>query len=243
MNVGKTRGTVIVRAIGELIIVIVGVVLGLAVDRWVAGIDDRSTVEAWSRQLSEAITQDSAAMTARMQTYQANTTRGLELLNTIEGKPQEILDPTEFVRTTEMVGWWVPFNAERSTWDEITATGQLSLFEDADLRKALTAYYAYLDRLANLEEQWVMVFQDYWERQQAVVPPLLRIEILDDEFGLGTSRPVTQAEARIIAAGFQQDDALKGALGTAVGVYRYGIPFLAEYFPIAAAAKAALGAN
>lgn len=240
MNVKKTRSSVIVGAIAELLIVIVGVVLGLAVDRWVAGIDDRSAVEAWSRQLNEAVTQDSIGMASRMQTYEANTDRGLTLLNTIERTPQDISDPTEFVRATEMMGWWAPFNADRSTWDEITATGQLSLFEDADLRKALTAYYAYLDRLSKLEEQWVLVFQDYWERQQAVVPPLLRIEILDDEFGLGTSRPVTQAEARNIAAAFRQDDALKGALGTAVGVYRYGIPLLAEFFPIAAAVKTAL---
>jgi len=243
MNGVKTRRGAIVRGFAELLVVILGVVLGLAVDRWVAGIDDRAAIQAWSRQLDEAFTQDSVAMVSMVQEYEAKAARGLDLLRTIDDTASQIEDPTELVRTTELIGWWAPFNANRSTWDEIAATGQLSLFKDANLRRALTEYYSYLDQLSNLESQWVTVFQDYWERQQAVVPPLLRIEMLDEQYGMGKSRPVRQAEAREIVAAFRNDDALNGALGTAVGVYRYGALVLTEFFAKAAAARAALQTN
>lgn len=243
MSSVKIRGGVIVRGIAELLVVILGVVLGLAVDRWVAGIDDRAAVQAWSRQLNEALTQDSVAMVSLVQSYETKAARGLDLLRTIDDTASQVEDPTEIVRTTELIGWWVPFNADRATWDEIVATGQLSLFKDPDLRRALTEYYAYLDQLADLEAQWATVFQDYWERQQAVVPPLLRIEMLDEQYGMGKSRPVTEAEARAVVAAFRNDGALNGALGTAVGVYRYGAPVLAELFVRATVAKAALQTN
>lgn len=228
------------RGLAELLVVVVGVVLGLAVDRWVAGIDDRAAVKAWSHQLSEDLRRDSTAMVERVLSFERRAESGMDLLRIVEDAQSRVSDPSSIVRDMEWIGWWTPFNPSRGTWDEIVATGQLGLFNDQELRGALTEYYSTLNKLADLEAQWATVFQDYWERQQAVVPPLIRFDILDDDFGIAPSHGVSEADAERILAGYRRDPALRGALGTAVGVYRYAGPVYEEFFMRANAVRAAL---
>jgi len=230
----------ILRGMAELLVVIVGVVLGLAVDRWVAGIDDRAAVTAWSHQLNEDLRRDSTAMMEMVLKFEQRAERGMNLLRIVEDAQSRVSDPSAIVRDMEWIGWWTPFHPSRGTWDEIAATGKLGLFNDQDLRRALTEYYSALDRLANLEAQWATVFKDYWERQQAVVPPLIRFDILDEDFGIAPSHGVSEAEAERILAGYRRDPALRGALGTAVGVYRYAGPVFDEIFMRADSVRLAL---
>jgi hypothetical protein len=228
------------RGLAELVVVIVGVVLGLAVDRWVAGIDDRAAVTALSHQLREDLRRDSTAMMQLAQMFERRAESGMDLLRVVEDAQATVTDPSATVAGMEWIGWFTPFNPSRATWDEIVATGRLGLFEDQEIRSALTEYYSALDRLADLETQWVAVFQDYWERQQAVVPPLIRFSILDADFGIAASTGVSKADAERFVTAYRGDPALRGALGTAVGVYRYAGPVFDEVFLRLHSARVAL---
>lgn len=112
-------------------IVIVGVVLGLAVDRWFAGMDDRARADVLSLQLEEDLVADSLAVVGTVELFRELSDFGLETLRLIEDPSGEIGDPFEFVLMIESMGWWVPFGASRATWDEILYTGSWVCSETA----------------------------------------------------------------------------------------------------------------
>lgn len=233
------RGRLVVRGGVELLVVVVGVVLALAVDRWVAGIDDRQQADQLAAQLLEDIQRDSVAMAELVGQYESLGQSGLDLLEIVADPDREVEDPEDFVRGVEFIGWWLPFNANRDTWDQVLATGQLGLFTDPGLRAALTSYYGYLDYVAQLEERWRPVIDDYWRLERAVLPPLLRIRVIEGRT-TGTPADVSPAEVAPIIAAFRTDPALNGALGHVTTVYRYGTPPLRDLFGHAAVARAAL---
>ena len=213
------RGRLIVRGGAELLVVIVGVVLGLAVDRWVAGIDDRQQADRLAAQLLDDIHRDSLAMAELVGQYESLGQSGLDILELVSDPDRDVGDPEDFVSGVEFIGWWLPFNANRDTWDQLLATGQLGLFTDPDVRSALTSYYGYLDYIAQLEERWRPTIDDYWRLERAVLPPLLRIRVIE---GRTTGMPadVSPAEVAPIIAAFRTDTALNGALGHVTTVYR-----------------------
>ena len=226
----------------EVAIVIVGVVMGLAVDRWFAGIDERVRADTLSLQLEEDLVADSLAVVAAVELFRGLSEFGMETLRLVEDPAGRVADPTEFVLTMERMGWWVPFGASRATWDEIINTGQLGLF-GRDSRSALTGYYAWLELFKGIEARWEPVFAEFWLQEQAAVPPLLRIGVLDPAFGMDAAREVTQAEADAILAGLRADPAWLGAFGMVTTISRYGAAQLGQLIPIMAETRATLRAR
>jgi hypothetical protein len=220
--------------------VILGVVLGLAVDRWVSSIDDRARAEQWAERLSSDILADSANMVATLETFGRYSDFGVTALELMAGPRREIEDPNDFIRLIETMGWWIPFEAARETWDEILATGQLGLFRDPAVRGALTRYYEQLDQIAAIEARWVSTMNHYWILNQAAIPPLVRIGVLDAAILGKGGYQATQDQAQNVVEVFRRDPALRGAFGRVVQTFRYGAGPMSALFPAAAEARRAL---
>ena len=238
-DTGRGRGA-LTRAGLEMVIIILGVVVGLAVDRWVAGIDDRAQADAWAIQLADDIERDSVVIATLLRDFERMSDFGIAALHMMDGTGQEFEDPAAFVANLESAGWWISFDPQRETWDEIVASGMLGVFNKAEVRKALTEYYGRLEFLAVIESRWAPVFDRYWAHEQTVIPPLTRIAAIDGRFGATPDRPITEADAIKALEAFRRDPAVQGAFGTVVQTYRYGQPVLRGMFRYMTAARTAL---
>jgi hypothetical protein len=229
----------IARGIVELLIIAVGVVIGLALDRWMTNIDEISQADRLTERLLADIRADSTALEEQLRAFERNSGRLLQVLDVIADPRADAEDPTAFIRVIELTSWWAPLNANTSTWDEINSTGQLGLFEP-EVRSALARYHQSLAYYAGIEARWGPAFSEYWSLQQPALPPLLRIAVVDQTMGGQRAREVTYDEVAPVLAAFREDDALHGALGRLAALFRYGGQPVQEVSAAASVAIAAL---
>jgi hypothetical protein len=238
-EVKRLRRGVMVRSAAELLVIVVGVVIGLTVDRWMAGIDDEVQAERLTERLLTDIRGDSVDLQLRLAMYRTSGEELASVLEMIADPGSTVLDPTEFIQEIELRSWWVPFNPSRHTWDEVNSTGQLGLL-DPQLRSALARYYQSLAFFTEVEARWAPSFQEYWSLQQSVLPPLLRMAAVEQRGGGPRGRELTYDEVAPVLTAFRENPALHGALGRLTGIYLYGAPAIEGTQKEANAAIAAL---
>jgi hypothetical protein len=235
----RHRGGMFIRGGAELLVVIVGVVIGLAVDRWMAGVDERVQAERLTERLLADIRADSAQLEELSHQFEMSADSLLAAAELIADPQAPLVDPTSFIQTIEFAGWWLPFRPNTITWDEVNSLGQLGLF-GPDMRTSLARYYESLGVFRDIEDRWAGVFQEYWSLQTPVLPPLTLIAAVDQQMGLPRGRRLTSEEVGPVLAAFRRDAALRGALGRLVGVYRYGGAAVRDMVTSASATIAAL---
>jgi len=219
----RTGRWVIVRSAAELLVIVVGVVIGLAVDRWMAGIDGEVQAERLVERLVVDIRQDSIELESFLEDYQEQGNALVDVLGVIADPSASVSDPTDFIRKIELTSWWVPFSPNGTTWGEINSTGQLGLLEP-ELRSALAGYYGSLDYLAEMEDRWAPAIQEYWSLQQVALPPLIRLAAVESRYGGPRARDLTHEEVDPVLTAFRERPALYGSLGRLTAIYLYGAP-------------------
>ena len=141
-------------AIGELLIIVVGVLIALAIDQWNANRLERlEEVDAVSRILIDLQT-DLGDFAFRLESISA---KEQSLMRVRSALAQDIdVQPDQFL--TDIIvgadfGWNQGF-AKRPTYDNLTASGQLGIIQNADVRDKITNYYRlYEDEHIRIEER------------------------------------------------------------------------------------------
>ncbi|MFT5501351.1 MAG: hypothetical protein ACI88G_001488 [Woeseiaceae bacterium] len=141
-------------AIGELVIIVVGVLIALAIDQWNANRLERlEEVNAVSRIIIDLQT-DLDDFAFRLESVSAKEQSLLRvkaaLEQDIESEPVQFL--TDIIVGSD-IGWNQGF-AQRSTYDNLMASGQLSIIQKADIRAKISSYYRlYEDEHIRIEER------------------------------------------------------------------------------------------
>ena len=128
-------------AVGEVLLVMIGILLALQVNNWNEGRKDRiEEVEVLLR-----IQEELETHVTLLNRYQETPLRRKERLSQIEsafaGEP--IQDPLVFldnVASAKNFGWTVP-QQRRITFDELADSNKIGLIRNTKLREAITAYY------------------------------------------------------------------------------------------------------
>ena len=130
-------------AVGELLIVVIGVLIALAIDQWN---DDRlerlEEVDAVARILTDVQT-DLQDFEFRLKSVDAKEESLLRVKAFLAGGAQ--IDPAAFLR--DIVGgadWgWNQGLARRSTYDNLLESGRLGIIADSEIRSQISDYYRY----------------------------------------------------------------------------------------------------
>lgn len=137
------------KALGEFLVIVIGVLAALAVDEWRGERDDREIETAYLSRLTVDVERDIQVFTEEAVVLQTKAAFVQDLLdNTIEQQfsdnPRALMEAKVYSSFRGVPG------VARSTFDELLSTGRLALIRDVDLRSALSAYYA---GYASLNEQ------------------------------------------------------------------------------------------
>jgi len=143
-------------ALGELVIVVAGVLIALAVDQWnterLARIDEARIID----RLIGDLTEDSDALVfeaAGVDAKEASLRRIRPVLRSTDARPE---NPVLFL--TDVIGgadWgWNQTAGIRTTYDELLSTGRFSLIQDTGLRERIAEYYGSMeDRFRRIDER------------------------------------------------------------------------------------------
>ncbi len=172
--------------LGELIIVIVGVLIALAIEQWNSSRLDR--VE--EKIIVQRLASDVRANIERLETglsvldeKEASLIRVTSALSQNGARPD---DPTEFLRAV-IIGanyGWNQAGIQRATYDELIGSGKFSLIEYSELRWKITEYYELY------EESWIRMA----ERETEYPHISYRLVPRDDEFDLKPNLAGAQLE-------------------------------------------------
>ena len=182
-----------VRAVGELAVIVVGVLVALAADRWLVGLDQRELEVTYLAQLTDNLRADSLALEAQIENHQRRRGWIEELQAGLTGSLPHEEDATEFLRRFDRFASWTPFESRRETWDDIISTGNMVVIRDDSLRQGLSAYYnsieAAVRRDVDMDQQLTTIEMRYWE----LLEPDRRLAIISPD---SRSRPATMDEVR-----------------------------------------------
>ena len=181
------------RLIGETGVIVIGITLGLAADRWVSGIDEQRRVAAYISELVDNLQADSATLATAIRRAEQRQRFAVGLLD--GGADSLLVDPAAFLQSLETLTWWSPLDHSRETWDDLVATGGLRLIRSPALRLALSRYYNTTEETATIEQAWVTQLLQASQFRLEVIPPILRLGVVGALPDGASGPPVTQADA------------------------------------------------
>lgn len=155
--------------IGELAIVIAGVLIALAADRWSQGRSDRELERQYLEDLAVDLRADTAQLRAAIDLAESRATLGHAVLRAADG--DTVLAPADLVVALERQFYFAFPAYSRTTMSDLLSTGNLRLLQDREVRRALSEYYQTIDRLEQWTENWRAIQRDV----ERVMPELLAL--------------------------------------------------------------------
>jgi len=184
--------------LGEFLVVVVGVLMAL----WVDELREARVNAALEVEYLQSLVTDLDADLAQFDETEAWMRRSEAAAATVlalyEGSPPTD-DVADLVKAVETAGWQYVPSITRNTIEDLRSTGNLRLISDAQLRRAIAAYYATLEEVGiPLADMRNRIWAQYDARVANVLAPAVRLGVLqrDENFGLGvTSDAIEAAEA------------------------------------------------
>jgi len=137
-----TRAQASARLIAEFLVIVVGVLLALAADRWNQARLDRTSEAGYLSRFAEEIRDDSG----RAADYLEGRPAILAALDTLIAFVDGAAPPPSLAATALDVAQEIRLSP-LVAWNEIQATRSLEVISDPSVREALTAYYASRERV------------------------------------------------------------------------------------------------
>lgn len=198
------------RFAAEFVVIVLGVLLALAVDRWVAGLDLRAREASYLDVLAADFEANQATAFRRLQAEQRMENLGRLLLRALDG---EVVQDSiaEAVVAAEVLGYNLFNPYARTAWDELHASGELLVLRDAELRTALTEFYRGDELIERLNEEFYEHIMSFRYIARSALSPSLRLAInsafasWDGDF---TARATTALE------GYEVEQLLNDIMGT-----------------------------
>lgn len=127
-------------AVVEVVAVVVGILVALWVNNWNQRRLDRRRGRSYVESLQADIAADVERLSHRIEFAGGTAEAAQSLLHVIRGEAP-LPDGNTVLRALKRAGTMYPFHATRTTFQELSGGGNLSLIEDRELLRAVIAYY------------------------------------------------------------------------------------------------------
>lgn len=156
LNEGKTT-KYLKYAIGEIVLVMIGILLALQVNNWnaerQANIETEAIRQSNLKEIYNDLKKDVIKLDIIISQLQEQKDGATYFLEILESKDQHINDSIKFFRSQFIASYSIAVDRTQNTWDNLNASGQLLSLKEDDLTKRLFDYYNYYDsRILNFSE-------------------------------------------------------------------------------------------
>jgi hypothetical protein len=126
----------------ELLVVVVGLLLGLELNNWSNDLKDRRLAEAYYEQLILDLEADVATGERAVRTADINVEMGQLVYRAATQGNLEGIGDADLVLSLVTAGFTERPLITRHTYDELISTGSLRLIKNAEIKRALSSYYS-----------------------------------------------------------------------------------------------------
>lgn len=164
------------RLAAEFTVIVVGVLLALAVDRWVASIDDHERQVVFLTALRSDFEANRAWALSNGLRHQRLEELGSVLLTALESGHRTDADE-QIVLAAELSGYISFGSYARGAWNDANSTGVTSLLADPALRVAVSEFYRREDGRSGLTAEFQQHYISYRYMARELISPSLRLEM------------------------------------------------------------------
>lgn len=158
MEAGKT-GKYFKYAIGEIILVVIGILIALSINNWNESNKENNTATLLAKSLIEDLNKDADFLKNAL-TFSEQKINSCDTLLNLLSRPQSEWDNNKIYESFNVVGQSNPFFPTTGTYTQIVTSGSLKLF-DQSIANKLNAYDMQLKKItywSNAEDEtsWLM---------------------------------------------------------------------------------------
>ena len=172
-------------AIGEIALVMIGILLALQVNNWNQNKKDRILEDQYYCRIYEDILQDEEQIDQLLVNINQRMSDANQLLRIIlkgDYKTREIL--LQYIKTIR--GSAVNFKPNDATYEDLKSSGNLNLIRDFEIKKLLSDYFEKVEPFINTNQDYIdYVTTQYFEiTDYSKQVGLISIELATDEVGV-----------------------------------------------------------
>lgn len=140
-------------AIGEILLVVIGILIALQVNNWNEARKDTRTKDILLQNLLVDIEADLVSMEILHEQLSDRIAQADYLLSIIEN-PELPVDTLQTAVALSRVGWVLTYTPTFATYNEIMSSGRLSLIESVELKKGLADYKSTVEDSRRIAETY-----------------------------------------------------------------------------------------
>jgi len=153
LNQGKTS-KYLKYAIGEIVLVVIGILIALQINNWNAERQANIEIEALRqsnlKEIYKGLKTDLVSFDTILNQWERQKKASKYLLAILDTKDRHVDDSLKFINNQYEVVNSVSVDRYKNTWDNLNQSGQLLTLKDDDLNKKLLEYYRFYDsRISN----------------------------------------------------------------------------------------------
>ena len=127
-------------AIGEIFLVVIGILIALQINNWNEGRKNDELVKVYCQQLKDDLVTDLEILDFTIDRLDAVDEMGLYLLNFLNNR-LEIVDTLKLKNSLLLSSTAFAFSPNQLAYDDLIQSGSINLLKDKDLKKLLGEYY------------------------------------------------------------------------------------------------------
>jgi hypothetical protein len=207
----------------EFLVIVVGVLVALAVDRGVREVDRREAERALIEALREDFARNREVAEEKHRGDRRMERLGRDVLAALLNPNEADLSPRLFV-AAELSGWQKTIGYQRSAWEDLTSVTGAAGLSDAPTRRALAEFYSVVESTHRYEAEWLTYILAYRDEVRSYLPPEFRIAVVESFVAWDEEVPVDELPplvgARRILVEMAQSRSVTEILGDVIQVRR-----------------------
>jgi len=154
----------------ELLVVVIGILMALGLDRLNQDRVDRQIEQAYFAQLIDDLESDVVLLDSAIGQANKHADAALRVLAVIEDGSGIVADKQAFAWDVNYSGYIAFFYPTDFSYRDLTSTGNMDLIRDTDLKRSIVGYYENIEYSEQFYEAWI---DQAWKRLNPTLQNLL----------------------------------------------------------------------
>ena len=160
----------LVYAIGEVLLVVFGILVALQINSWNQQVQDRGKEKEYLASIKEDLITDTINLGLILTEVEKNLDAAVTLIKFLNQPQQEFYDTTKIYEAIRYAGFLMTFETNSPTFDDLRSTGNLKLILNMELKKSISSYYTSIESRKEYRHVWkTRVWEDYWHERDEFI--------------------------------------------------------------------------
>ena len=160
----------LIYAIGEILLVVIGILLALQINNWNQYLQDRTKEKEYLNSIKQDLAIDTNNLDLVLMEVEKNLNAAVTLITFLDEPKTGTFDTTRIYESISHAGFLRNWETNAPTFDDLRSTGNLQLISNRELKKSISSYYTFIEDSKESRHVWrARVWEDYWDERDRFI--------------------------------------------------------------------------